>query len=205
MNPTLIRVAEWAGRPLSPEASRLLARYGEWLVTEALPAGGIGPGEAEIVTSRHLGDSLSFARAWRDRDQGPASIVDLGSGVGLPGIPLAIAHPEAAVTLVDRSGRRVGLMERARRVLALDNVEIVQTGMEAPVARFEAVVARAAAPPDRLATLAPPWAAPGAPIVVGGSTRSRPEVVGWNAVEVPAEVLDPGGWLLIMVPPLERS
>lgn len=125
-------------------------------------------------------------------------MADLGSGVGLPGIPLAILLPETTVTLVDRAGRRVDLIKRAMRILDLDNVEVLQVEIEALDREFDAVVSRATIPPLKMQEHANRLLAPGGIAVLGGSWRSQPEFTGWEAVEIPAEVLDRAVWILIM-------
>jgi 16S rRNA G527 N7-methylase RsmG len=116
----LDRVGEWLGIIWSEEQRMLLQRYQHWLLEEALPAGGIGPGEAPRVFDRHIADSLAFLPLI---DASVATLVDVGSGVGLPGIPIAIALPGIAVTILDRSERRMRLAGRAVRILGLENVE----------------------------------------------------------------------------------
>lgn len=197
-------VAKWAGLDLTPDKDAQLVEYRRWLSEEAIPAGALGPREEGVIGTRHLGDSLAFARGWVDRTP-PGTLVDLGSGAGLPGIPLGIVLPATHVTLVDRSGRRVRLLERAVRVLGLDHVEVVGGDIDQPFGPFDAVVSRATRPPLQLAAVAGRWATEGAPVVVGGSTRTRPDVPGWTTVEIPAAVLDSGGWLLMMAGPVRRS
>jgi 16S rRNA (guanine527-N7)-methyltransferase len=114
-------VGDWLGIEWSNDQRRLLARYQQWLLDEAMPAGGIGPGEAPRLFDRHIADSLAFLRLI---DEETSTLIDVGSGVGLPAIPIAIARPGLAVTLVDRSERRTGLSSRALRVLGLGNVDV---------------------------------------------------------------------------------
>jgi 16S rRNA (guanine527-N7)-methyltransferase len=72
------------------------------------------------------------------------SIADLGSGAGLPGIPLAIALPDARLTLVERSGRRAGFLRSTAAVLGLHNVEVQERRLEdVSGERFDLVVFRA--------------------------------------------------------------
>lgn len=101
----------------------MLARFGQFLVDEAMPAGGLGPREAHRLEERHLHDSLGFAAAWHG-ETAPASLIDVGSGVGLPGIPLAILWPACDVILIERSGRRARLLRRSVRMLGLDQVRV---------------------------------------------------------------------------------
>lgn len=195
MKPFWTRAVSLAGLNLDTSQSDLLERYGEWLATEGQRAGGIGPAEIERIDRRHLADSLLFATAL------PADckeVWDLGSGAGLPGIPLAITHPEIRFTLVDRSGRRVDLMRRALRVLGLQNCQAEQgdiRDLEGPV---ETIVSRASIPPEELGQIVTRLLAPKGVAIVAGSWRERPEVEGWETVEIPEDVLDQTVWLLIM-------
>ncbi len=93
----------------------------------------------EMVT-RHLLDSLSVA-PWVVQNP----MLDIGSGAGLPGIPLAILYPEQEWHLLDSGGKRVGFMREASRQLGLRNVEVSQGRVEnfRPQQRFAAAIARA--------------------------------------------------------------
>jgi 16S rRNA (guanine(527)-N(7))-methyltransferase RsmG len=195
------RAAEWAGLSLDPAKRRQLHHFADWLRDEAIPAGGLGPNEAERLKQRHLGDSLLFAGAWR-RPQPPIDLLDLGSGVGLPGIPLAILWPETAVTLLDRAGRRVQLARRAIRVLGLDQVEVIQAEAGTGERQAEMVVARAAAEPRRVLEWVRRATRPGGIGVVGGSHREAPvSSENEEILAVPAEILDHPVWLRIMAAP----
>lgn len=195
MKPLWRRAASYAQLDLERSQSDLLEHYGEWLATEGHRAGGIGPSEIEHIDRRHLADSLLFATFL------PANceeVWDLGSGAGLPGIPLAITHPDIRFTLVDRSGRRVDLMRRAIRVLDLRNCQVVQgdiRDLEGPV---ETIVSRASMPAEELGRIAARLLSAKGVAVAAGSWRERPEVEGWETVEIPEDVLDQTVWLLIM-------
>lgn len=173
----------------------LLEGYRDWLITEAIPAGGLGSAEESRLEIRHIADSLLFATPL---DSTPSDIVDLGSGVGLPGIPLAILWPETRVCLVDRSGRRAELARRACRVLGIDNVEVVQTDIDEMSERFPVIVSRATMPPELMSSHVRRLLEPGGTAILGGSWTSRPLVKGWEAREIPLEMLDRTVWLLIM-------
>jgi 16S rRNA (guanine527-N7)-methyltransferase len=122
-----------------------LERYGRWLVEEAQRAGGIGPREHERVADRHVADALMFLTGV---PPDAVTLLDVGSGVGLPGIPIAIARPNLAITLLDRSLRRTDLASRAVRILGLDNVSVV-TGDAAALRpqQYDVFAFRASLPP----------------------------------------------------------
>ena len=204
------RVAEWAGFPLTEQQEDQLEAYAAWLCDEAIPAGGLGPREAERVWGRHLADSLAFAVAWRDRPP-PTELLDVGSGVGLPGIPLAILWPEAVVTTLDRAGRRVRLLRRATRVVGLVNVDVAQGDVFAVADEWETVAFRGAVKAPEAVGLSSRLLEVGGTAVLGLSRR--PEVpadgqdlvnlagaLGLDAevVAVPSGILDATAWLLIM-------
>lgn len=189
------RAAEFAGLDLDEGQSELLERFGIWLGTEAQRAGGIGPAESERIDRRHLADALLFAS---EIPPGSGRVWDLGSGVGLPGIPLAIALPDREFDLIDRSGRRVDLMRRAIRMLDLGNCQATQADIEDLSGPAEVIVSRASLPPDRMLDVADGLLEPGGVAVLAGSWHQRPEHAGWTTVEIPHYVLDQPVWLLIM-------
>ncbi|MGB0466006.1 MAG: 16S rRNA (guanine(527)-N(7))-methyltransferase RsmG [Pontibacterium sp.] len=93
---------------------------------------------AEMV-SRHLLDSLSILPYIRN-----APIIDVGSGPGLPGIPLAICRPDLAVTTLDSNGKKTRFQLQAKLELGLDNLTVVHERVEKyQVAPFTQVVSRA--------------------------------------------------------------
>lgn len=96
-------------------------------------------GEERIVT-HHLLDSLAVAP-----HIGAGTLLDVGSGAGLPGIPLAIANPERAVTLLDASAKRATFLRQALIELGLSNAEVVCERVESWQAsrRFDVVISRA--------------------------------------------------------------
>ena len=153
------RAAEYSNVSLSSEGVVTLESYCEWLLAEAIPAGGLGPREGDKIWSRHIGDSLTFASAW---EQPPNEILDVGTGVGLPGIPLAIAWPDTVVTLLDRGGRRIRLLHRAVRSLALTNVVIAQGDAFSVADEWAGLTFRGSMPPPPTGGPGPAQAPPGA-------------------------------------------
>jgi 16S rRNA (guanine527-N7)-methyltransferase len=125
----------------------LAHRYADLLVTDGIERGLIGPREADRIWSRHLLNCVALS----DLIAPGARVVDLGSGAGLPGIPLAIARPDLQVVLIEPMLRRVEFLRHCLGALGLANVEVrhqrAQDGLE-PRAAY--VVVRAVAPLARL-------------------------------------------------------
>ena len=92
---------------------------------------------AEMVT-RHLLDSLAILPYVQGE-----TLADLGTGPGLPGIPLAIAAPGRQILLVDSNGKKVRFLREAIRALKLDDVCAVQSRVEDVEGTFDCVTARA--------------------------------------------------------------
>lgn len=87
---------------------------------------------------RHLLDSLAIA-CWVDG----AALADVGSGAGLPGLPLAILAPERPVLLIDANGKKARFLRAAARDLGLRNVRVAESRVEAVDGTFDCVTARA--------------------------------------------------------------
>ena len=199
----LRRAAGWAGVELSVDQLALLTRYAEWLVAEAVPAGGVGPAEGARIIDRHVADSLIFGIGWVD--DVPATLIDVGSGVGLPGIPLAIAYPGIAVTLLDRSERRTALAGRAVRILSLTNAVAVQGDVSHLTSSYGAATFRASLPIIDALDAARTTLDIGGTAVIGLS-RSRPPAQTPTAepgetiqlLETQEGILDSPAWLLRM-------
>ena len=96
--------------------------------------------DPEEMVTRHLLDSLVLL----PYVQGPR-VLDIGTGPGLPGIPLAVARPDCAFTLLDANAKKTRFVTQAVGELGLKNVEVVQTRVEnyRPVEKFDTLVARA--------------------------------------------------------------
>lgn len=96
--------------------------------------------ELEAMVSKHILDSLAIL-PWLHGQR----IVDVGTGAGLPGIPLAIAQPDRHFVLLDSNGKKIRFLQEVKRQLNLENVEIVQFRVEnyhqAPC--FDTVISRA--------------------------------------------------------------
>lgn len=107
------------------------------------------------MLTRHLFDSLAVAPF-----AGEGALADLGSGAGLPGIPLALLDRTRPVTLVESNGKKVRFLRTVVRELALPGVDVFAGRAES--ARVEPrpwVIARALAPLDELVRFADPWLA----------------------------------------------
>lgn len=134
----------------------------------------VSPGDLDRFEERHIRDSLRALPYVRQAPEGPA--VDVGSGAGLPGIPLAIADPERSWVLLEPRQRRAAFLEEVVRDLELPNVEVAaETAEQAADAgrSFSVATARALAPPTAAIEMIRPLVTPGGSILVFvGSSES---------------------------------
>lgn len=127
-------------------------------------------GDGEIVV-KHFLDSISAA----PHIGGRRSLLDIGSGAGFPGIPIAITRPETETTLLDSSNKKIAFMREVIRKLGLDNARAVRGRAEEPTAemadkKFDAVITRAVGSiADVLKLSAPYTVAGGAVILMRGA------------------------------------
>ena len=96
--------------------------------------------DPKLAVSHHLLDSLAIMPY-----VSASTLLDVGSGGGQPGIPLAIARPDLAVTLLDSNGKKTAFLQQAVIELGLKNVQVVTARVEEfkPVAPFAAITSRA--------------------------------------------------------------
>jgi 16S rRNA (guanine527-N7)-methyltransferase len=119
----------------------------------------VGPGEAVRIWDRHVLNCGVIARLI----PAACSVVDLGSGAGLPGIVLAMLRPQSRVTLLEPMARRAGFLQECVTALDLTNVEVVRGRAEELAGRVAAdvVASRAVAPLEKLAGLSVGLGRPG--------------------------------------------
>lgn len=131
-----------------------LARgYAERLANDSETFGLLGPRELPKIWSRHIINSALLS----ELVPAGAKVADVGSGAGLPGIPMAIAQPAASFTLIEPMERRSGWLAQVVADLGIQNVEVMRARAE-DVHRtdFDIVTARAVAALDKLVRLLTP-------------------------------------------------
>jgi 16S rRNA (guanine(527)-N(7))-methyltransferase RsmG len=145
--------AEALGVPISTEGATRILELESGLRVRAARAGALSSGEIPKLRERHILDSLRAASEVARRDH---DAYDLGSGAGLPGLPVAIATPWLHVGLVERRDRRAGLLEWLVERLGLPNVQVLARPIEDLTAPADLCFARALAPLERAWTIAAP-------------------------------------------------
>jgi 16S rRNA (guanine527-N7)-methyltransferase len=151
--------------------------YARLLVTDGVVRGLIGPREAPRIWERHL---INCAVMSSLVPKG-ASVVDVGSGAGLPGIVLAVARPDLSITLVEPLARRTAFLSEAVTALGLEAIVTVVRGraedvVDGPPAGADVVTARAVAPLDRLAGWCLPLARTGGRLLALKGAAAAEEV-----------------------------
>jgi 16S rRNA (guanine527-N7)-methyltransferase len=144
----LLEKSESLGLFLSDQQAERLLRYAElvhrWNRTYNLTA----VRNFEAVLNRHILDSLSMVRYVEDDKR----VLDVGSGAGLPGIPLALVRSDLKVALLDSNGRKASFLRQVISDLKIVNAGVVNDRVESfvPKEKFDVVVARAFSSLDNL-------------------------------------------------------
>jgi 16S rRNA (guanine527-N7)-methyltransferase len=127
----------------------------------------------------------------------PGPVVDVGSGGGSPGFPLADALPDREVTLLESNGRKADFLERA--AAAFPNVRVARgRAEEQPVDSFGVAVAKALAPPPVAAEWTLPLVRPGGAAILWVGPSAEREPVARVAERLAAELVDgPAGFLVL--------
>ncbi len=151
-------------------------RYGQILAGAGVERGLIGPREADRLWDRHLLNSAALTELLASGDQ----IADIGSGAGLPGIPLALARPDLRVTLIEPLLRRTDFLREVVEDLGVDLTVVRGRAEEQAVRRqvgeMDAVVSRAVASLDKLTRWSMPLLRPGGRMLAIKGERAVSEV-----------------------------
>jgi 16S rRNA (guanine527-N7)-methyltransferase len=131
-----------------PERLDEIAAYAHFLTTAGIERGLIGPREGERIWERHIFNCLPVTELL---PQG-ASLFDIGSGAGLPGIVIALARPDLSVTLIEPLERRVSFLNEAVAGLNLETnkIEVIRGRAQDVKKSADFVTARAVAPLEKL-------------------------------------------------------
>src|SRR5262245_46067579 len=127
------RSTDRLGVSASPAQADALEAYEALLAERAIPLGMVSPADRDRLRERHILDSIRAAPLLAGEE---GETADLGSGAGLPGIPLAIARPDLRFRLIDIRRRRVAFMELAVETIGLPNVVVEQRSVETVGATF---------------------------------------------------------------------
>ena len=176
-----VPVSEAAELPPVPEQARDVfgdryadaVRYAELLAEAGVKRGLIGPREVPRLWERHL---LNCAVLSEVVPEG-VTVCDVGSGAGLPGIPLALVREDLKITLLEPLLRRTNFLTEVVELLGLDHVTVVRGRAEEVMGKLppvHVVTARAVAPLDRLATWGIPLLRPyGEMLALKGDTAEE--------------------------------
>jgi 16S rRNA (guanine527-N7)-methyltransferase len=149
-------------------------RYADLLCTEGVVRGVIGPHESARIWSRHLLNSAALSALVPIG----ARVIDVGSGAGLPGVPLALARPDLVVTLVEPLARRVAFLTEVVEALDVDVTVVRARAQELARGEHDVVVARAVAPLDRLARMTVPLLREGGVLLAVKGESAADELAG---------------------------
>ena len=198
----LSQQCEQRGLTLSAVQLAQLLQYLELLLQWRRHLNLTGLHEAERILDVLIVESLDFLQ--HDLIPVAARVLDLGTGAGVPGIPLAICRPDVQVTLLDRSHKKMAFVRRTVALLRLpgchpccDTAEtLARQGVPAP--RFEVVVARGVGSVAQLLRLAEPLVQAGGKLLLR-KPAATPEI------QEAAMLLQAGGWSTLHTLPLLDS
>jgi 16S rRNA (guanine527-N7)-methyltransferase len=171
-------VKQFEAEPAAAEAIfgsqiELARSYAQMLANDSDELGLLGPRELDKIWSRHILNSAVVVELLE-----PGELVaDVGSGAGLPGIPMAIAAPETNFVLIEPMDRRASWLQEVVGSLDLENVEVVRArAEEVDGGQFDVVTARAVAALDKLLRLCVPLLKPGGRVIALKGSKAPEEI-----------------------------
>jgi 16S rRNA (guanine527-N7)-methyltransferase len=150
----------------------LAEQYVDLLTSAGVERGLIGPREVPRIWERHVMNCAVVV----PRVPVGATVADVGSGAGLPGLVWAIARPDLHMTLIEPLLRRTTFLEEAVEALGLDHVTVVRARAEDVNETFDVVTARAVAPLEKLAGWCLPLVRPGGVLLALKGRTAQEEV-----------------------------
>ena len=147
--------------------------FAQKLANDSDDLGLLGPRELDKLWSRHILNSAVVAETVKTGDL----VADVGSGAGLPGIPMAIALPEANFVLIEPMERRSNWMLEVVQELGLTNVQVRRARAEEVLdLKFDIVTARAVAALDKLLRMCVPLLKPGGSLIALKGSKAAEEI-----------------------------
>lgn len=154
--------------------------FAQTLANDSDELGLLGPRELDKLWSRHILNSAVVAELVRPGDK----VADVGSGAGLPGIPMAIARPDAEFVLIEPMERRSSWMLEVVEDLGLKNVRILRSRAEDVTEQdFDIVTARAVAALDKLLKMCVPLLKPGGALIALKGSKASEEIANSKKLE----------------------
>jgi 16S rRNA (guanine527-N7)-methyltransferase len=189
------------GLPVTAEQGAALAAFVELLLKWNKVHNLTGVRGADEMIDRHLVESFALRALLKG-----THVADVGSGGGLPGLPLAIVEPERRFTLIESRAKRVHFLRHVVAELELKNTEVAHGRAEdLPVTRpFDTVLARAVAPPVQLLEVCRHLMAPGSILLLLTATHLQDAFRGLAADFLVQPVVESGPKLRSSIVMLER-
>jgi 16S rRNA (guanine527-N7)-methyltransferase len=165
-----------------PSSAASLALFRDLLLENRAAAGLTSARDPEEVDRRHIGESLVLLRALEEEGVFGSPAIDIGSGGGLPGIPIKIARPELRLTLLEATAKKAAFLRTAVERLGLQGVTVVTARAEEAAhdpehrGAYKLALARAVAPLPALVELALPFLVTGGVLASPKGSKAPDEV-----------------------------